>query len=181
MKKEVAKKILKGLGLAVMIGGAIVFPNLVTLFDWIERNSGRAGKLVSRRSFYGLKSRRLVAVKKQKHKVKLILTEKGKQLIKRYSLADLSLSKSQPWDSYWRLIMFDIPEVKRVQRDLLRLKLRKLGFLQIQKSVFIQPYPCVEAIKAIRNYYDLRPGELYLFESKVLEGESVLKKHFNLK
>jgi len=63
---------------------------------------------------------------------------------------------------------------------LIRSKFRKLGLLRLQKSVFINPHPCEDAIFYIRDYYELEPGELYIFESKVLEGEEKLISFFNL-
>ena len=76
--------------------------------------------------------------------------------------------------------MFDIPETRKTVRDLIRWKLKRAGFVTIQKSVAVYPYPCHELIINLRNYHNLRPGELYVFEAKVLEGAEVLKKYFKL-
>jgi phenylacetic acid degradation operon negative regulatory protein len=44
------------------------------------------------------------------------------------------------WDKKWRMVIFDIPEVTRRDRDFLRSQLQWLGFLELQKSVWIFPY-----------------------------------------
>ncbi|PIR97679.1 MAG: hypothetical protein COT91_00145 [Candidatus Doudnabacteria bacterium CG10_big_fil_rev_8_21_14_0_10_41_10] len=76
--------------------------------------------------------------------------------------------------------MFDIPESSRGARDFIRRKLLGLGFATVHKSIYISPYPCEEAVNFLRNSYSLAPGQLYIFESKVLEGEKVLRKYFKL-
>ena len=41
------------------------------------------------------------------------------------------------WDGKWRIVVFDIPEQKRLIRNLLRRNLKKWGFKHLQKSVWI--------------------------------------------
>lgn len=41
------------------------------------------------------------------------------------------------WDGKWIVVVFDIPEQKRLIRNIFRRFLKKLGFKQLQKSVFI--------------------------------------------
>jgi len=56
-------------------------------------------------------------------------------------LRDAPRLRQRPWDGRWRLVMFDVPEVSRKQRDAFRwwLRLERLG--QLQKSVWVSPYP----------------------------------------
>lgn len=41
------------------------------------------------------------------------------------------------WDKKWRIVIFDIPEEKRIIRNLFRRNLKKWGFKHLQKSVWI--------------------------------------------
>lgn len=41
------------------------------------------------------------------------------------------------WDGKWRIVIFDIPEERRIIRNLFRRNLKKWGFKQLQKSVWI--------------------------------------------
>lgn len=50
---------------------------------------------------------------------------------------DLTLSEPKVWDGKWRIVIFDIPEQKRLVRDLFRRNLKKWGFKYLQKSVWI--------------------------------------------
>lgn len=53
----------------------------------------------------------------------------------------------QEWDEIWRLVVFDIPETKRIARDLLRFKLKEWGFKKIQKSVWATKKDCTDILR----------------------------------
>lgn len=68
---------------------------------------------------------------KDENKIILKLTEAGREF--------LLLSKSDDqveWDGKWRMVIFDIPENKRLVRDILRSRLKLWGFKPWQKSVW---------------------------------------------
>ncbi|PJA23292.1 CRISPR-associated endonuclease Cas2, partial [Candidatus Beckwithbacteria bacterium CG_4_10_14_0_2_um_filter_47_25] len=50
------------------------------------------------------------------------------------------------WDGFWRVVMFDIPEAKRKERDGLRRRLMKLGFGRLQDSTYLSPYDWDESV-----------------------------------
>jgi len=54
---------------------------------------------------------------------------------------------NEPWDGKWRVVIWDIPEKRRVTRDLLRYKLKILGFQRLQKSVWISKKNCTEELR----------------------------------
>ncbi len=64
------------------------------------------------------------------------LTDAGRELI--------SSDDDGKWDGKWRIVIFDIPEQKRIVRNLFRRNLKKWGFKHLQKSVWISK----------RNIYD---------------------------
>ncbi len=76
-------------------------------------------------------------------KLALRLTEKGKDLI---SWNSLNIS-SKKWDGKWRIVCFDIPEERRIARDLLRSKLKELGFVQWQKSLWAVKKDCTVMLR----------------------------------
>jgi DNA-binding transcriptional regulator PaaX len=67
------------------------------------------------------------------------LTDKGEEIVAyirdRYSILE------KPWDGKIRLVIFDIPENKRSQREWLRLELLLMQYKLLQKSVYIGKYP----------------------------------------
>lgn len=53
---------------------------------------------------------------------------------------------SLKWDGWWRLIVFDIPESKRVVRNKLRRLLNKYGYGVWQKSIYLSPHPVTKEV-----------------------------------
>jgi len=50
------------------------------------------------------------------------------------------------WDGFWRVVMFDVPEAQRQERDRLRRRLIKLGFGRLQDSTYLSAYDWDEAV-----------------------------------
>lgn len=53
----------------------------------------------------------------------------------------------EKWDGRWRLVIWDVPEKRRIARDLLRYKLKQLGFKQWQKSVWASKVNCTKLLR----------------------------------
>ena len=87
--------------------------------------------------------------------------------------------KSIKWDGKWRVIIFDIPEESEEKRDFFRYLLKKNGYVQLQQSVYISPYPMNrEAIIYLRetgliNY-------IRILKVEELDSDKDLKKKFKL-
>lgn len=56
-------------------------------------------------------------------------------------------SGNEKWDGRWRLVVWDIPEKRRQARDLLRFKLKQLGFKQWQKSIWASKINCTKILR----------------------------------
>lgn len=66
------------------------------------------------------------------------LTKKGEL---QALLAKAKLPVPIKWDGKWRMIIFDIPEETKKHRNLLRSLLKNNGYVKLQASVYINPYP----------------------------------------
>ena len=109
----------------------------------------------------------------------IVLTKKGKLKALTYHFEKMKI-KGEKWDEKWRLVVFDVPEKKRKGRDALRDKIKKLGFYELQKSVFVFPYKCKDEIDFIIEFFNLRKYVRFgILES--IDNEIHLKKIFNLK
>lgn len=88
--------------------------------------------------------------------VTLKLTEQGRRYASYSSLFGSTIRIKQPkkWDGLWRLVMFDIPEKKRAFRNILRGHLKTIGFIELQKSAFIFPFPCEKEIACLTELYN---------------------------
>jgi DNA-binding transcriptional regulator PaaX len=112
--------------------------------------------------------------------VTLVLTDNGKKRALRYSLATLRIKVPKVWDGKWYLVMYDVPEGLRDLRIELLGKLKSMGFVELQHSVFVCPYECTNEIEFLIEAYDARK---YIRRMTVTEIDSPepLLKHFKLK
>lgn len=55
--------------------------------------------------------------------------------------------EDEKWDGKWRLVFWDIPEKRKSARDLLRFKLKQLGFAKWQKSVWATKKNCTKELR----------------------------------
>ena len=105
------------------------------MYGWIPRRYRRHNfnQLVSR----SLRTKLIEKIEKD-GEVYMRITSEGRKTIQR-DFPMLSFQK-RSWDGKWRIVMFDIEEIKKLARDQLRRKLKELGFGMLQKSVFISPH-----------------------------------------
>lgn len=71
------------------------------------------------------------------------LTDKGKDR----ALWEKVKNSNRKWDGKWRIVVWDVPEKRRQARDLLRYKLKQLGFTQWQKSIWATKVDCAKALR----------------------------------
>jgi CRISPR-associated endonuclease Cas2 len=115
---------------------------------------------------------------KTKEGIRVEITADGKKQLLMYDLEKLK-PKTEKWDGKWRIVFFDIAEIKRRTRNSFRRYLKILNFWQIQRSVWINPYNYENEIKYIREILEI-PHEVKVGTLEKVENESELKKHFNL-
>ena len=108
------------------------------------------------------------------------LTEKGKKIVKEIQFDNLKIDKPKFWDGKWRVVIFDIPENKRRHmRDAMRQKLQKIGFYQMQKSVWAFPYPCEKEIQLLCEIFEVNPFVNMITSNKIYKDDA-LRKYFKL-
>jgi len=147
-----------------------------TPYAWIRRAGGIEKRSYSL-SVNRLRKKGILEVTKKQNKRFLKLTRKGQLLA---LLAKAKIKKPQAWDGKWRLVMFDIPEAHRKQRRLLRLLLKKQGFINLQESVFISPFPinraAIDYLKSARLMNYIR-----ILRVDEMDEEKELLRRFRLK
>lgn len=87
------------------------------------------------------------------------------------------LEMDKPWDKKWRIVMYDIPEDQKVAREQIRRLIKQLGFVQLQRSVWIHPLPCLKQFEQIKEANGLGDA-LILIETRRLSGSRKFEKHF---
>lgn len=109
------------------------------------------GKMESERFFdylRGLKKPGYIEFKREKNILSIRLTNKGQIKL-------LENSKDNQIDGRWRFISFDIPEELRTKRNLFRSSIKRIGFRQVQQSLWACPFSRADKIEKIIDYYEL--------------------------
>lgn len=127
-------------------------------------------------SVYNLRKRGSIKIVTKQGRKFLKLTSKGQLEI---LMTKVVMPISGKWDHKWRMIIFDIPEQAKFQRNKLRWLLKKNNFRKLQASVYISPYPLNrEAVKyleqtGLNNY-------IRIIKVEEMDNDRDLKKKFKL-
>lgn len=147
----------------VVLGGVltitIIAPNaFLVLSPFIKRyKKNSVNNSILRRKFKNLKDNGMILISEKDEKTKITLTKKGREKVLEYQVDQMEIKKQKKWDGKWRFVMFDIPEKKRLARDVFRRKLKELGFEKIKNSVWANKYPCSKEIEFLVQLYEIRP------------------------
>ena len=107
-----------------------------------------------RNDLYYLKRRGFIKVDKSSDgSYRIRPTDKGKDRVKKVFLEDVSIKIPKKWDGYWRLVVFDIPAVKKQARYALLAKLKELGFIMVQRSIWAHPFECKKEIAVLSRAF----------------------------
>jgi len=109
----------------------------------------------------------------------LTLTKKGLLQNLKYNIETMDIAKPKKWDGSWRLIMYDISRFKKREQEIFRRMLKKFKMLQLQKSVYLFPYPCENEIEFLRGYLNM-PEAIMILEVSKLENESYYRRYFGI-
>lgn len=114
---------------------------------------------------YNLKQNGYIKTLKIKDKSTIMLTPKGLEKVFTVKIR-LAEKKIRP-DKKWQMVLFDIPEEKKRERDLFRKSLRYLGYKNLQKSIWVCNYDVLNETKALIKRYKLEPHVELLLVKKI--------------
>lgn len=179
-KSEIAKDIFLLLAISGAIAIAATSPYFGVNALKIFRNREKYSKKKVYDAFYQLRKQGYINIEKRGHRIHISLTEDGKKKAGRLQIDSLRIPKPKKWDKKFRIVLFDISQLKTFYRNALRGKLQELGFIPLQKSVWVCPYPCRDEVATLRDFFGLTVNEVRLITAEYLEGEEALKKWFRL-
>ena len=103
----------------------------------------------------------------------LKITKKGQGKLNCIKLEGEEALVSSTWDGFWRMIILDIPEERKNEREALRYLLKKANFICIKNTVWISPHPFEHLFTNIKK--DLELGnELMIIVTDKLDPETNL-------
>lgn len=124
-----------------------------------------------------------IKIKPDKHNkdnFKICLTTKGALEFLRFNIDDKK--KKEKWDGKWRMVIFDILEDQRQIRNLLRNRLRWLGFKELQKSVWIFPYDVSKELKEVLEICNIDIiGDVRFLTVEKIDEDDDLRRDFGIK
>ncbi len=174
-RQKIQDIVLTGVYAMTAIGLALTAPNAVQLLKYVEKYVGPQKRLDRRiaQAMTRLKAKGLINSNKK-------LTTQGRK----YAESVGSIIRIRPhvpmrWDKKWRIVIFDVWERRRDVRNRLRSLLQSNGFIKIQNSVWVYPYPCEELFAFLRADLRLGLGMLYIVAEEI-ENDRRLRKHFGL-
>lgn len=149
-------------------GGELIIGTSGELRDWMNEVWGvgpkyGGDKYAISQAIKRLRQRRLIEQDdKNAEKIVIRLTQEGKIfLLAKRDAAEID------WDGKWRIVIFDIPESKRLVRNVLRRKLKSWGFERWQKSVWASKKNLTEPLRTLVK--DLKIDDWVL----VIESDNV--------
>jgi DNA-binding transcriptional regulator PaaX len=121
------------------------------------------------RSIKNLLGYGLVEAFNSDHKQYFRLTKEGKQKLNSINLENEYSLVSTVWDGYWRIILLDISEDRKNEREALRYLLKKAGFVCLKNSVWISMYPFEHLFTNIKKDLNLSTELIIIVTDKIDE------------
>jgi CRISPR/Cas system-associated endoribonuclease Cas2 len=154
---------------------AMAAPNAVRLLKYVEPETAH-----KRRAEYRIKE----ALGRALRRGDVVRDRRGKYSLTRRGLlraerVRLMTQEPEQWDGKWRVVIFDVWESRRKVRNRLRLLLLEKGFLRLQDSVWVYPYPCEEFVVLLRAELKLGGALVYIIADSI-DNERHLKREFGL-
>lgn len=137
---------------------------------WREFDKSRFSKTI-----YQLEQRGFIKTYAEGKERYLELTPKGLERARKYSMEDLKIKIPKKWDGKWRIIIFDIPDDKKTEREIFREKLKQLGFRCLQESVFVFPFDCKGEMDLICSNYFIKPYVKYIVADFFEDDDQLIK------
>lgn len=178
-KMAIQTALLRTLYIGGMLTVAVLAPKMTRILGSPDRGKP------NRRELYGrikaarnrLKQRGLV---RENEDGRIELTKQGQAHIERILMREYEIPAPVLWDGKWHILFFDIHERRRRVRAQLRSLLQGAGFVRLQDSVWVHPYPCDEFVTIVRAHLSSGVGELRHITADALESDRALRHHFHL-
>lgn len=130
---------------------------------------------ISRKTMYDrikyLDNQGLIKLKLKNNQYSVKITNKGKIKL-------IENNANNKRDGKWRMLSFDIPEKLRVKRNLFRRSIKRIGFKQVQKSLWACPYIISDIVEKLIDEHKLAEYVVYLLVEKT-DAEKYLNNLFN--
>jgi DNA-binding transcriptional regulator PaaX len=179
-RSEITKDIMKWLLVSGTIVVAAQSPYFIINFlrnyqTWKKYPKKKVGD-----TFSNLRKQGFLEIERKENQIYIRLTKEGKERAGIFQINDLKIKKPRKWDKKWRIVIFDISQLKKNYREAFRGKLKECGFYCLQKSVWVYPFECRAEIELLRDFFGLSEDELRLIVAERIGNDNKLKEIFKL-
>lgn len=180
-RQNLQKVVLRTVAAAGFLSVAILAPNAVRMLRSFDgtRERSKNPKYSINSTINKLLEAKLIHFEDSGRGKFVRLTEKGEQKLRMLENYGFKFEKPRKWDGKWRILIFDIKINRNNTRDKLRRTLKAIGFIQLQKSVWVFPYDCEDLILLLKADFKIGKDVLYMIVD-MIENDSGIKKLFNL-
>lgn len=137
---DYSKKILKILSENKAVSLPELTRNLLKDTSEMVQNDTKKAFYAINRSLRGLLDKGLVESHFSGQNDYARITEDGRRKVRSLHLENTT-SLLPNWDGHWRIVLLDLPESRKNEREALRYLLKKAGFTCLKNSAWITPYP----------------------------------------
>lgn len=176
-RKEVVLRILSVLLAGSLVVGSAIAPGILVAFAPLLGRQLHKKPAKIKEALHYARRQQWITLHESRDGLTLTVSNRGRRYVRKVQL-DESLPTGK-WDLRWRIVIFDIPNTKKNARESLRGVLKRLGFLPLQESVWMTPWPCDDQITALRELYGI-PHEVVLIEASKIENEAIWRTKFDL-
>ena len=108
------------------------------------------------------------------------LTTEGKKKVHSLELENDTGLVNTTWDGFWRIILLDLPESRKSERESLRYLLKKANFVCLKNSAWISPYPYEHLFTNIKKDLGLTT-EMIIFTTNNIDeiSKKIFFENFN--
>lgn len=160
-KQDFSKKILKMLSEK----SAISVPEIAQKVTSLDKSPKEVYAVT--RSLKGLREAGLIESLHSGQQDYARLTREGKKKATSVKLENEQTLLNPTWDGKWRIVLLDLPESRKQERESLRYLLKKAGFLMVKNSVWISPYPFEHLFMNIKKDLELTTELMILVSDQI--------------
>lgn len=165
MKKDYSKKIIRILSEKPAVSVPELKEKLITTPNPLLSKEGSSYALT--RSLKGLREAGLVEHISSGQNEYARLTKDGRKKMYSLKLDAENTLVSTTWDGFWRMVILDMPEDRKNERESLRYLLKKAGFICLKNSVWISPHPFEHLFINIKKDLGLTTEMMILVTDKI--------------
>lgn len=116
----------------------------------------------------------------KEHGIEVIaISDEGRRKILSFAIEKEGPVRSKKWDGKWRMVLYDIDAKAKTKQQGIRKALKDLGFIQLQRSVYIIPFDCRKQVSFMRVQFALGNAIQYI-DGAEFEDDIPYRRHFGL-